>query len=838
MDLIDASAVSKRFGGVIALSGAEFHAPAGEVHALIGENGAGKSTFIQILAGAVRPDDGTILFGGRPYAATNPSAAQSAGISAVFQELSLIPDLTIEENVWFHHEPMTSLGTVNARALRHRTFRLFNHFGFPALKPDREVRRLSLAERQLVEIAKALARNPKVLILDEATSSLAQQESEWLLGLARRIAAEGKLVIYISHRLAEIRHIADRITVFRNGSTVATHDADAVTDSQLVTEMLGRRLDRLFPDRRPTATRRVALSVRGLSIEGKLKDISFDLLEGEVLGIGGLQGHGQRELFQALFGVSNAKGSVELWGRPWAMDGPAQALKASNGLALVPEDRRGQGLLQSKSVGENLTLCVIPRFSRFGLLDHAKEKNLIHQMVEFLQIKARSPDQLAGTLSGGNQQKVVFGKILLTQARVLLLFDPTRGVDVGTKGEIFQLMRDLGAQHYALLFYSSDLSELTHVADRVAVMRNGRIADVLEGDTVTEEGILKAAMLEGGQPTTDTETTSNAKHVAARQPLFDKVRLALYDNAPFVVAVATLVALLMIYGSMRADVFSLNELNIDAAATLTLLLAGTGQTVVLLRGGIDLSIGGMVSLGTVLAATRFGDDIAAVVLWSSLILLIGAGAGIINGLIISYLRLQPFLVTLATWSIISGTALLILPTDGGKLPQNWMAFGSATFLGLSSSVWLLIGLYGFWLWFKRTHLGLMIRATGSHEKSAFLSGVSLIMINTATYAVSGLFAALAALYLTTQTGAGSPTIGKDYILTSVAAAVIGGTSLFGGRGGVSSTIVGAFILTIIGNLVFVLSVSSYWQPIVSAVILLGAVLASSLAERSARRSLT
>jgi ribose transport system ATP-binding protein len=837
MDLIDASAVSKRFGGVIALSGAEFHAPPGEVHALIGENGAGKSTFIQILAGAIRPDQGTILFGGRPFEATSPSAAQSAGVSAVFQELSLIPDLTVEQNIWFRREPMTSLGTVNARTLRHQTFDLFDHFGFPALKPDREVRRLSLAERQLVEIAKALARGPKVLIFDEATSSLAQQESEWLLKLARRLAGEGKLVIYISHRLAEIRHIADRITVFRNGGTVATHDADAVTDSQLVAEMLGRRLDRLFPDRRPTATRRVALSVRGLSIEGKLREISFDLLEGEVLGIGGLQGHGQRELFQALFGVSRARGSVKLWGKPWTMDGPGQALRPGNGLALVPEDRRGQGLLQSKSVGENLTLCVIPRLSRLGLLDHAKEKNLIRQMVEFLQIKARSSDQLAGTLSGGNQQKVVFGKILLTQARVLLLFDPTRGVDVGTKGEIFKLMRDLGAQHYALLFYSSDLSELTHVADRVAVMRNGRIANMLEGDSITEEGILKAAMLEGAR-LMNADTPSHANHRAARPRFFARVRLTLYDNAPFVVAIATLAALLMIYGSMRADVFSLNELNIDTAATLTLLLAGTGQTVVLLRGGIDLSIGGMMSLGTVLAATRFADDAAAVVTWSVLILVIGAGAGIINGLIISYLRLQPFLVTLATWSIISGTALLILPTDGGKLPQHWMAFGSATFLGLSSSVWLLIVLYGFWLWFKRTHLGLMIRATGSHEKSAFLSGVSLTAINTATYAISGLFAALAALYLTTQTGAGSPTIGKDYILTSVAAAVIGGTSLFGGRGGLSSTIIGAFILTIIGNLVFVLSVSSYWQPIISAIILLGAVLASSLAERSARRSLT
>lgn len=317
----------------------------------------------------------------------------------------------------------------------------------------------------------------------------------------------------------------------------------------------------------------------------------------------------------------------------------------------------------------------------------------------------------------------------------------------------------------------------------------------------------------------------------------DRWRTQLLDNAPFLVAIVTLAALLLIYASLRADVFSLNELNIDAAASLTLLLAGTGQTIVLLRGGIDLSIGGMISLGTVLAATRFGERADTAALWSALILATGLANGLANGLIISLLKIQPFLVTLATWSILSGVALLILPTDGGRLPEGWMAFGSASYLGLSSPVWLLIVLYAFWLWFTRTRLGLMIRAAGSSEKSSMLSGVSLTRINVATYGLSGLFAAFSALYLTTQTGAGSPTIGKDYILSSVAAAVIGGISLFGGRGGLGGTIVGAFILTIIGNLVFVLSVSSYWQPIVSAVILLAAVLASSLAERQARRSL-
>jgi len=495
MDLIQASAVSKRFGGIAALSRAEFHAAAGEVHALIGENGAGKSTFIQILAGALRPDEGRILLRGEPFVAANPSAAQRAGVSAVFQELSLVPDLTVERNIWFRREPLSPFRTVRAGKMRADTLALFERYRIPVTRPDIEVRRLTLAERQVVEIAKALARDPAVLILDEATSSLAPRETEWLLDLARSLAASGMLVIYISHRLAEVRHLAKRITVFRNGMTVAAHDMTDVTDDEIIAEMLGRRLDRLYPERKPTATDRVALKIRGLTVGHRLQGVDLDLREGEVVGVGGLQGHGQREMFQALFGVGKSKGSIELWGRPLHARSPRQAL--ADGIALVPEDRRAQGLLLAKPVRENLTLSVIPRFSRGGFLDGRREKALVAEMMAFLRIKAKTPDQLAGTLSGGNQQKVIFGKMLLTDAKVLLLFDPTRGVDVGTKGEIFQLMRDLAAKGYAILFYSSDLPELVHVADRVAVLRNGRIAAVLEGVAISEENILKAAMVEG-----------------------------------------------------------------------------------------------------------------------------------------------------------------------------------------------------------------------------------------------------------------------------------------------------------------------------------------------------
>ncbi|MDB5539940.1 MAG: inner-rane translocator [Devosia sp.] len=320
--------------------------------------------------------------------------------------------------------------------------------------------------------------------------------------------------------------------------------------------------------------------------------------------------------------------------------------------------------------------------------------------------------------------------------------------------------------------------------------------------------------------------TEPARHLAWRGWLLDR--------APFLVACLMLLVVVAIYGALQKGVFTLDEINLDTAAAMTLILAATGQTIVLIRGGIDLSIGGVISLGTVIAATQFSDDPLTVVMWSALILAIGFAVGALNGLLISALKLQPFLVTLASWSILNGIAMLILPTDGGGVPGWWIGFSYNQILGLASPVWMLIGLIIFWYWFRATRLGITIQATGSNEKSAFLSGVSIARINVVTYGLSGLFAAAAALYLTTQTGAGSPTIGKDYILPSVAAAVIGGVSLFGGRGHLLGTVIGALILTLIGNLVFVLRVSSYWQPVMSGVILLVAVLASSLAEKTAR----
>jgi len=494
MAYLSASGITRRFGGVVALDGADFAAEAGEVHALLGENGAGKSTFIKVLTGAIHADQGELVLDGRPFAPHNPIQAAGAGVAAVFQELSLVPDMTVAQNIWFRREPRSPLRTISSRRLRNLTHQLFTRFQFPPIDPDRVVRSLSIAERQVVEIAKAISANPRVLILDEATSALSPSEVSWLLGLARRLAQEGMLVIYISHRLGEVQQVADRLTIFRNGHNVGTRLVRETSEDEVVSLMLGRRLEQLYPEKRSSVREDVVLRVRDLHLGHRLRGVDLDLREGEILGIGGLQGQGQLELFLSLFGVLHAHGLIEVGGKPVKIRSPRDAFTARIGLALVPEDRQNQGLLLPKSVRENLTLAVVRTLSRFGFIDFGAEQHLVGEAVRSLNIALRTPEQPAGSLSGGNQQKVVVAKLLSAHCRILLLYDLTRGVDVGTKSEIFRLMRQLVSEGYSILFFSTDMQELIHLSDRVAVLSDGRVAALLEGNAITEERIIRASI--------------------------------------------------------------------------------------------------------------------------------------------------------------------------------------------------------------------------------------------------------------------------------------------------------------------------------------------------------
>jgi ribose transport system ATP-binding protein len=486
--------VAKSYGGIAALTNVHLDARPGEVHVLIGENGAGKSTLIKILAGVERPDSGTVTWGDEVMDLATPIQAVKLGIAAVFQELSLIPDLTVANNVWFRRESLSAVGTIRSGALHARTRQLFDRLGIPEIAPHRLVSDLSVGERQLVEIAKAISTEPQILILDEATSALSLHQTEWLLDTSRRLAAQGVLIFFISHRMGEVRSIADRITVLRNGQSVGTYEIGNVSDDEIVAMMLGRRVGQLYPDKSSVRPGRELLRCEGMTLGHRLQDVSLSISEGEIVGIGGLQGQGQVELLEALAGVVRTEGTIYVQGDRRRFTSPRDAIDAGIGVAFVPEDRKIQGLLLTKSIRVNLTLASLTTISRFGFISRRRERETVRRLLDRLQVNLSSSEQPVGSLSGGNQQKIVIAKYLETHAKVLLLFDLTRGVDVGTKAEIFRLMQELAGQGYAFVFYSTDIEELVHVCHRVVVMSHGRVVSTLQDPQISNEAILAASV--------------------------------------------------------------------------------------------------------------------------------------------------------------------------------------------------------------------------------------------------------------------------------------------------------------------------------------------------------
>ncbi len=489
--------ISKSFGEVKALVDADFSAESGEIHALLGENGAGKSTLVRILSRVARQDRGTISLFGSPVVTRAPRDAIRAGIGTVYQELSLVPAFTVAENIFFGRAPLGRFGTMPNGVLAKKTKELFESFGVPGIDPRAEVGGLTVSEQQVVEIVKVLARDPRVLVLDEPTAGLSEDRVEWLLALMRQLADRGKIVIFISHRMNEVRNVADKVTVFRNGGSVGVREMRATTSDELVSMMLGRDVVDYFPKKERAAAEEVILETRGLSVVHQVADINLKLRKGEVLGIGGLVGQGQTPLFLSLFGIIRAEGSIIVDGRPRNIRNPRGSI--ARGIALIPEDKGAQGLVMSMAIRENVTLPVLKTLKRGGLISSAREREIVARLMDVLKIKAESMESRVGTLSGGNQQKVVIAKLLSTHPHIFLMYDLTRGVDVGTKTEIFHLVRELAREGNGILFYSTTTDELVHVCDRVLVMHDGRINEELEGERLTKENIVRASL---GEPLT------------------------------------------------------------------------------------------------------------------------------------------------------------------------------------------------------------------------------------------------------------------------------------------------------------------------------------------------
>ena len=491
--ILEMKDICKSFGGVHALKGVQFSCLRGEVHILAGENGAGKSTILKILSGLYPADSGKIRFKGSPVCFTSPRKAQQAGIAMVYQELTLIPELTVLENVFLHKEPMKRSGAVDKKAMERRLQTLMDTYGI-YLNPGAYVKTLPVAQQQMAEILKCLLQDPDLIVLDEATSALAQKEVQQLFSVIRALKDRGKTVIFISHRMEEVHEIGDRVTVFKDGEYVGTRAIADITTDDLIRMMIGRSIDAVFPPNNKAESDKVLFSAKNLRLQNVLKDISLDVYEGEILGVAGLQGHGQTELMNALGGALACQGgTISVEQHQVKLKSAGQAI--AQGISLVPSDRKVEGLLLNLPIRQNLALTSLNLRKRLGLLiDKKQEADFSQEMVKRLSIKIHSINHPVSSLSGGNQQKVVLGKAIATSPRVLLFNEPTRGIDVEAKREFYSLMRQYARQGIAVIMCSSDMSEIIGMCDRVLVMYEGAISSTLCGDDITEEAIMRAAV--------------------------------------------------------------------------------------------------------------------------------------------------------------------------------------------------------------------------------------------------------------------------------------------------------------------------------------------------------
>ncbi len=484
--------IAKSFPGVRALKGVSFEVRPGEVHALLGENGAGKSTLIKIISGVYQPDEGTIALDGRPARFASPQEAQAAGIATIYQELLLFPELSVAENIWMGHAPRGPFGTIDWAKARAKARELLESLDIHDLDVTRTVGSLSVGNRQRVEIAKALSHNARILIMDEPTAALTEHDVERLFGIVRRLRERGVGIIYISHRLEEIFTLADRVTVLRDGEYVATRDVKDITTDDLIAMMVGRRIEALFPKMEAKIGEPV-LEVENLVRRPMTRGVSLTVRAGEIVGLAGLVGAGRSEFAQVIFGVTPAEsGTIRIGGQPVRIRSTGEAKR--HGIAYVPEDRGLQGLVRPMKILENASLAVLGRLSRNSFIDRKAERQLAVDAVRKFSIRASSVEQVVNELSGGNQQKVVLGKWLATQPRLLIMDEPTRGIDVGAKSEIHRLMSELAQQGLAILMISSELPEILGMSDRILVMRQGRIVAEFPRAEATQEKIAAAMM--------------------------------------------------------------------------------------------------------------------------------------------------------------------------------------------------------------------------------------------------------------------------------------------------------------------------------------------------------
>jgi ribose transport system ATP-binding protein len=823
--VLSVSGVDKRFPGVHELKQVSFDCRSGEIHGLVGENGAGKSTLMRVLSGVHRPDSGSIRVRGREVTLTSPRLAHDLGIAMVYQDTRLVGELGVAQNIWLEREPGSALFIDHAEMAR-RSSAILGRLGVD-LDLRRKVRELSVSERQIVEIARALTAEPAVLILDEPTSSLDPAEIERLIGILRGLRATGAGIVFISHRLTEVLRLTDRITVMKDGGIVSTIKNNGITQDFLVSLMVGRQLSLAFPPRTGNSGP-IRLEVNKLSCSGYFDDVSLTVATGEIVGLGGIQGNGQREFVRALFGLLPAVGEIRLNGAPIHLNSPGQAVRA--GVVYLPADRRAEGLFIPHSVRENIAIPHLRAWSKFGIILPGREASAVRGTIDRLQVRTPSAGQPVGLLSGGNQQKVMFGRWLLAKPELYLFEEPTQGVDVATKLELYRVVRGLADEGAAVLLLSSDLLELIGLCDRIVVFARGRVVDRVAAGEMTEERIVGSAIKSssGSEPAVDVSASNGFRAKPRSRSSIFLLVIRRYGGA------GLLLCLIVLLGSYTASQtrYFLTERNLGnlLLEIAPLALVAIGQMSVILVGGIDLSVGPLISLTTAVASyTIVSNSSGGIAGGVALCLAVGVIVGALNGFIILRLGIPDLISTLSTFSIVTGLALTVRPSPGGTVSE---AFADAMTLRIGSvpvigALAIILGIAGE-IFLLRGRIGTRLYAIGSNIESAFIAGIRVGRVRFLAYLFCGLMAALAGLVIAARIGSGDPQSGSQFTLASITAVVVGGTSIFGGRGTMVGTLLGAVFVVLMQNSLNQLHVTAYYQYIWTGALMLFAVAAYSI----------
>lgn len=795
--------IHKSFAGVSVLADVHFDLRAGEVHTLMGENGAGKSTLMNILAGVHRPDAGRILLDGQPIVLPSPQAALRQRIALIHQEPLNFPDLSVAENIVLGRQvPRGAIGQIDWSAMRRRARELLDSLGV-SLDPRTKMRGLSIADQQMVELAAALSQNARVLLMDEPTASLTPREVERLFTIVRRLRDAGAVVVFISHRLPEVFEISDRITVLRDGRCIGTRNVADTTPDEIIRLMVGRPLEAMYE--RPEATiGQPLLQVENLSRAGRFADISFELRAGEIVGVAGLVGAGRTDVARALFGIAPAdSGTIRVGGKAVRITSPRQAIDL--GIAYVPEDRQRHGLLLPMSIASNTTMASLGRVSRLGWLSASAEKKAAAAWRDRLLIRLRDLAQPARELSGGNQQKVVLGKWLSAEPQVLILDEPTRGVDVGAKAEVHHLMAELARSGKAILMISSDLPEVLAMSDRVLVMREGRITGQFDRTGATQEAIMRAAV---------AKTAGAAKTTDAQKPKRSRLSLSAFRELG--------IALFVLLAFAAASIIEPRFLSPDNLRSILLyipliVVIAMGQMMVIISRNIDLSVGSMLGLAAIVVGNLF-RDYSEMPVWVAALTAAGVGGllGLINGALVALLRVPAIIATLGTLTAYRGLVFIYSggrQVDNNDLPATLIQLSQTSPIGVPWIVLFAIAVAVVTAaWLRYSRAGRQIYAIGSNPTAAVLRGIPVRRVLLLIFTLTGILSGLAGLMFASRFGYVNPvTTGASMELIVISAVVIGGTNVFGGSGTVLGVVLGCLLLGLINVALPMLGVSAFWQ---------------------------